>query len=79
MLISSEKSLHRTERDQLAHREQIQFAAVNLFLKPGGDCDIKLITSQYPEGKEADIVLLERKQKLFGSFKSFSQDFLFSY
>lgn len=63
-LISTDKSEERTERDHLAHREEILFTTANLMAMPDGSIKVRLIYKDKPLETEADIILGERLQDL---------------
>lgn len=66
-LISTNKSKRRTERDELAHRKEIQFTTPNIIALPDGNIKVYLVCNDETLGDEADLVLQNR----FNNLKSF--------
>ena len=71
-LISLNKTERRTERDHLAHREEIQFTFINIRIMPDGKISVIPLSKNKPFEKEADSDLAERFQGL----SNFTEDIL---
>lgn len=62
--ISTDKANRRTERDHLAHREEIQFTFLNINILPDGSVKPILFTKNDPFGSEAETLLEYRFRSL---------------
>jgi len=71
-LISSDKSEHRTERDHLAHRDEIQFVFPNYHITPDGKVNVYLFSEGRQFDEEADSIMIER----FNSLSEFCVEIL---
>ena len=73
--ISTDKSKKRTERDRLAHREEIQFTTVNIMAIQTGEVEVKLLTRDIQYEIEAEDIIKERLNNL----TNFIEDLLNSF
>jgi hypothetical protein len=73
--ISTDKSVRKTERDIIAHREEIQFTTVNIQAVPPALVKVILVCNDREMKGEADEVLNQRCQKLFMFTKDLVNEF----